>query len=66
MRADVAAVQGVVPRRLEFRQNLRKLNNLPNLGVQLGYDYNSDWTPLLAGLSPIGMAASLAAAENDA
>ena len=26
-----------------------------------GYDYNSDWTPLLAGLSPAGMAASLAA-----
>ena len=28
-----------------------------------GYDYNSDWTPLLAGLSPAGMAASLAAQE---
>jgi hypothetical protein len=27
----------------------------------VGYDYNSDWTPLLAGLSPAGMAASLAA-----
>ena len=26
-----------------------------------GYDYNSDWTLLLAGLSPTGMAASLAA-----
>ena len=26
-----------------------------------GYDYNSDWTPLLAGLSPAGIAASLAA-----
>src|SRR5262249_38711940 len=26
-----------------------------------GYDYNSDWIPLLAGLSPAGMAASLAA-----
>jgi VIT family len=26
-----------------------------------GYDYNSDWTPLLAGLSPAGMNASLAA-----
>src|SRR3974390_1193153 len=26
-----------------------------------GYDYNSDWTPLLAGLSPARMAASLAA-----
>ena len=26
-----------------------------------GYIYNSDWTPLLAGLSPAGMAASLAA-----
>jgi hypothetical protein len=25
------------------------------------YDYNSDWTPLLAGLSPAGMAASFAA-----
>src|SRR3954465_3096514 len=23
-----------------------------------GYHYNSDWTPLLAGLSPAGMAAS--------
>ena len=29
------------------------------------YDYNSDWTPLLAGLSPAGMAASLAALEHD-
>ena len=28
-----------------------------------GYDYNSDWTPLLAGLSPAEMAASLAAPE---
>src|SRR3954467_14893628 len=28
-----------------------------------GYDYNSHWTPLLAGLSPAGMAASLAAPE---
>src|SRR3954464_7116459 len=26
-----------------------------------GYDYNSNWTPLLAGLSPAGRAASLAA-----
>src|ERR1700726_1918723 len=26
-----------------------------------GYNYNSDWTPLLAGLSPARMAASLAA-----
>src|SRR3954469_16254885 len=26
-----------------------------------GYDYNSHWTPLLAELSPAGMAASLAA-----
>src|SRR3974377_1332845 len=26
-----------------------------------GYNYNSDWTPLLAGLAPAGMAASLAA-----
>src|SRR5208337_1339135 len=25
-----------------------------------GYNFNSDWTPLLAGLSPAGMAASLA------
>src|SRR5712671_1298973 len=24
-----------------------------------GYDYNSDWTPLLAGLSPRGVAANL-------
>jgi hypothetical protein len=29
------------------------------------YDYNSDWTPLLAGLAPAGMAASLAAPEVD-
>src|SRR5262245_19665810 len=28
-----------------------------------GYDYNSDWTPLLAGLSPTRMAASLAAPD---
>src|SRR3954462_12032221 len=27
-----------------------------------GYDYNSNWTPLLAGLSPAGMAASAASA----
>ena len=26
-----------------------------------GYNYNSVWTPLLAGLSPAGMAASVAA-----
>src|SRR4051812_17002899 len=30
-----------------------------------GYDYNSNWTPLLAGLSPAGMAASLAAPDQD-
>src|SRR3954462_1057676 len=30
-----------------------------------GYDYNSLWTPLLAGLSPAGMAASLAAPDPD-
>src|SRR5437868_13817067 len=30
-----------------------------------GYDYNSDWTPLLAGLSPAEMAASLAAPDPD-
>src|SRR4051812_40285245 len=29
-----------------------------------GYDYNSNWTPLLAGLSPAGMAASLAAPDR--
>ena len=29
-----------------------------------GYDYNSVWTPLLAGLSPAGMAASLAAPDR--
>ena len=28
-----------------------------------GYDYNIDWTPLLAGLAPAGMAASLAALQ---
>src|SRR3954470_22545527 len=28
-----------------------------------GYHYNSNWTPLLAGLSPAGMAASLAAPD---
>jgi hypothetical protein len=28
-----------------------------------GYDYNSDWTPLLTGLSPAGMDASLAAPD---
>ena len=28
-----------------------------------GYNYNSDWTPLLAGLSPARMAASLAALD---
>src|SRR5215210_7504343 len=30
-----------------------------------GYDYNSNWTPLLAGLSPAGTAASLAAPDPD-
>jgi len=30
-----------------------------------GYDYNSDWTPLLAGLSPAGMSVSLAAPDPD-
>ena len=30
-----------------------------------GYNYNSDWTPLLAGLSPARMAASLAAPDPD-
>src|SRR3984893_12953848 len=30
-----------------------------------GYDYNSDWTPLFAGLSPARMAASLAAPDPD-
>ena len=30
-----------------------------------GYDYNSDWTPLLAGLPPARMAASLAAPDPD-
>src|SRR6266566_4209606 len=29
-----------------------------------GYIYNSDWTPLLAGLSPAEMAASLAAPDR--
>src|SRR4029453_17502579 len=29
-----------------------------------GYDYNSHWTPLLAGLSPAGMTASLAAPDT--
>ena len=28
-----------------------------------GYNYSSGWTPLLAGLSPAGMAASLAAPD---
>ena len=30
-----------------------------------GYNYNSVWTPLLAGLPPAGMAASLAAPDPD-
>jgi len=38
MRADVAAVPGVVPRRPEFRQNSGELNDFPNLGVQLGQE----------------------------
>ena len=28
-----------------------------------GYDYSIDWTPMLAGLAPAGMAASLAAPD---
>jgi hypothetical protein len=31
-----------------------------------GYNYNSDWTPLLAGFSPAGMAASFAARSKAA
>src|ERR1700726_4929611 len=31
-----------------------------------GYNYNSDWTPLLAGLPPAGMAASLASLHGHA
>src|SRR3974390_3016053 len=30
-----------------------------------GYDYNTDWTPLLAGLPPARMSASLAAPDPD-
>src|SRR5215813_14345536 len=30
-----------------------------------GYDYSIDWTPMLAGLSPAGMAARLAAPDPD-
>jgi hypothetical protein len=37
----------------------KQRNNRPIRSA--GYNYNSDWTPLLAGLSPAGMAASLAA-----
>jgi hypothetical protein len=37
-------------------------NGLGSLPVT-GYDYNSDWTPLLVGLSPTGTAASLAAPD---
>src|ERR1039458_5233971 len=39
---------------------LQAFNGSVSLSVA-GYNYNSDWTPLLAGLSPAGMAASLAA-----
>jgi hypothetical protein len=38
-------------------------NGLVTLPVA-GYDYNSDWTLLLAGLSPAGMAASFAARSS--
>ena len=34
-------------------------DTLPGFGP--GYNYNSDWTPLLARLSPVGMTVSLAA-----
>ncbi len=34
-------------------------------GLVAGHDYSSDWTPLLAGLSPAGMAASLPAPNPD-
>src|SRR5262245_34663900 len=40
----------------------RGLNGSVALPVA-GYDYNSGWTPLLAGLSPAEMAASLTAPE---
>ena len=39
-----------------------------NVSVSLhvaGYNYNSDWTPLLAGLTPAGMAASLVSVAKD-
>ena len=39
---------------------IQAFNGSVSLSVA-GYNYNSDWTPLLAGLSPAGMAASLAA-----
>src|SRR4030081_897504 len=39
---------------------IRAFSGLVTL-LAAGYNYNSDWTPLLAGLSPARMAASLAA-----
>ena len=43
-----------------FSPTSKAFNGSVSLPVA-GYNYNSDWTPLLAGLSPAGMAASLAA-----
>jgi hypothetical protein len=54
----VDALIGGIPRR-RLRGALQ-FNGSVSLPVA-GYNYNSAWTPLLAGLSPAGMAASLAA-----
>src|SRR5271169_3363672 len=35
---NAAGAQGVVPRQLEFRQNANAINNLRNLGVQVGFE----------------------------
>jgi len=41
----------------------RHANSALDAGAPSTHDYSIDWTPMLAGLSPAGMAASLAAPD---
>jgi hypothetical protein len=45
---------------------IRVLNPLSTIFMSHSNNYNSDWTPLLAGRSPAGMAARFAARSNGA
>jgi hypothetical protein len=56
--ASSAPMRRLYPLRLKigFAPEMRTFGSV-SLSVA-GYNYNSDWTPLSAGLSPAGMAAS--------